>query len=131
MKSYLAKGIRYERKVVKWYKSACPKRANVLADQWFEFEDQEGYGCAQVDLLHVLDDRVLVFEIKYGAFERVGDELSNLYIPLASSYFDRPCIAIHIFQNTKPYVNEYPGVRSTSDLSKAQPGKIYHWHLIL
>jgi len=133
MKSYLAKGIRYERKVAKAYKSACPPRSKVLINQWFEFEDQVGYGNAQVDFVHILRDRALVFEVKLTAFEGVEDELFHLYCPLIENQFGVPAIPVQVFQNsTREMVRKLDDrISSAEELTSARPGRIYHWHLIL
>ena len=123
--------MRYEKKVVKKYKSAAPKTAAIKDNFWVEFEDACGYGNAQADLIQVFPDRVFVFEIKLTAFDKVEHELQELYIPLFEELYSRPAIGIHVFRNSRPFVSDEVQIRDSNDLAVAQPGIIHYWHLIL
>lgn len=77
-----AAGLRYERALA----SAVP---NATHGQWFEFEDANGRGHCQPDLILFFDSIVIVLESKYTWTLAGHRQIEELYIPVLQEVYRR------------------------------------------
>lgn len=78
-----AAGLRYERALA----AALPKAKH---GQWFEFEDRNGPGWCQTDLLLELPSGVLVLESKYTWVPEGHQQVEDLYLPVVAKALAKP-----------------------------------------
>src|SRR5215831_6183084 len=90
-----AAGLRFERALHK----ALP---GSLHGQWFEFEDQDGFGYCQTDLIFPLGGIYVVIEAKYTLVPGAHSKLSSLYIPVVSQAFGCEACGVVIVKNLDP-----------------------------
>jgi hypothetical protein len=91
-----AAGLRFERAFAKHLPSA-------LHGTWFEFEDRNGHGYCQTDLIYSLLPRFLaIIEIKYTLVPGAFSKLTNFYIPIVAAALDRPAAGVVVVKNLDP-----------------------------
>ena len=91
-----AAGLRFERELAKHLPSA-------LHGQWFEFEDQNGHGYCQTDLIYsLLPAYLAVLEVKYTLVPGAHSKLLNLYLPVVSAALSRPAVGVVCVKNLDP-----------------------------
>lgn len=67
--------------------------------KWLEFVDSNGRGFAQPDHYFVLANRVVVFEAKLTQCVAGLTQLEQLYFPLLSHIYAKPCVGILVCRN--------------------------------
>ena len=97
-----AAGLRFERALHKSLPSS-------IHGQWFEFEDQDGFGYCQTDLLIQIprwkgDEYGLwvVIEAKYTLVPGAHSKLSSLYIPVVQAAFGVQACGVVVVKNLDP-----------------------------
>jgi hypothetical protein len=83
------RGVTYERDLARF----LPLAAH---GQWFEFEDAEGLGYCQTDLILSLEDVVAVFEAKYTWTIDGLRELRDLYLPVVGEALIKPVSGVMV-----------------------------------
>lgn len=120
-------GITFEKSFAKALQARWPK--NTLAGQWFFFQDVNGRGHCQTDVLLVFSDEVVIFECKLTDTEKGRSQLSRLYSPVIEKAFGKPakCIVVtrHLTRET-----EIKNVTDQLAVAVAYPAQIIptlHW----
>jgi hypothetical protein len=91
-----AAGLRFERLIY----SALP---SALHGQWFFFEDENGPGHCQPDLIYpFLPDFFAIIEVKYTLVPGAHQKLNNLYLPVVSAALKAPAAGVVIVKNLDP-----------------------------
>jgi hypothetical protein len=93
-----ALGVSYERRVG----AAVVARlgpASVRSGQWFEFEDANGHGWCQVDVLARLGDLVAVLECKLADVAGAQGQLRELYLPVVALATRRPVVGVVVVRH--------------------------------
>ena len=91
-----AAGLRFEHALAKALPSA-------LHGQWFEFEDRNGHGYCQTDLIYsLLPLYMVVLEVKYTLVPGAHSKLLNLYLPVVSLALSRPSVGVVAVKNLDP-----------------------------
>jgi hypothetical protein len=91
-----AAGLRFERSLAKHLKGS-------LHGRWFEFEDQNGHGYCQTDVIYVFRPRfAVVIEVKYTLVPGAHSKLQNLYIPVVSHALKMPAVGVVAVKNLDP-----------------------------
>lgn len=84
-----AAGLRYERSLARGIYQA-------KHGQWWEYEDRDGPGWCQTDVILDQGGLVVVLEAKY-TWTEVGDrQLSNLYLPVVSLALELPTVGVQV-----------------------------------
>jgi len=116
-----AQGLRYERLLAQ----ALPSAKH---GQWFEFEDANGRGVCQTDLLLGRNGRCVVLECKYTWTPDGHQQLERLYLPVVQMALQRPVVGVVA---AKKLVMGLP-VQVASDLDEAMriamEGRRVVWH---
>lgn len=103
-------GIRYE--------NSCAKAlSKMVHGQWFSFQDSNGQGYCQPDLLQLGAEAVLVIEVKYTWRPEAHEQLERLYRPIVEKAFSRPMIGVVMVKSLSPRLS--PEVTVTRDLADA------------
>jgi len=95
--------------------------------QWIEYNDASGHHFCEPELFVVLDDQIILFEVKLTGGEMGKRQLEGLYAPLLSFIFHRPVRCCLVCKWTTP---DTPGpfFQTPDDfiLSRADFGT-WHW----
>lgn len=75
------KGLAYEKKVGRLVEKIAPIEAEILLGPWIEFEDENGPGVAQPDVVVLAGPWLLIFEAKL-TFRKEATKQLELYKPL-------------------------------------------------
>lgn len=75
-------GLRYERQIAQAFGPTAKH------GQWLVFEDQNGLGWAQPDILFPLRNELFVLEAKYTWVPEAHTQLGQLYLPLLEAVFE-------------------------------------------
>jgi hypothetical protein len=70
--------------------------------EWIDFSDANGKGLAEPDGFIVLDDEVVVFEVKLTGCRYGAEQIGGLYVPLLSHIYGRPTRGLQVCRNTGP-----------------------------
>jgi len=70
--------------------------------QWFEFEDQDGFGYCQTDLIFVLGGINVVIEAKYTLVPGAHSKLASLYVPVVEKAFGGEACGVVVVKNLDP-----------------------------
>jgi hypothetical protein len=73
-----------------------------LHGQWFEFEDTNGFGYCQTDLLFYLDGLVAVIECKYTLVPGAHSKLASLYVPVVEKALACRAAGVVVVKNLDP-----------------------------
>jgi hypothetical protein len=97
-----AAGLRFERALHK-------SLAGSIHGQWFEFEDKNGFGYCQTDLILPIQrwkgdegGLYVVIEAKYTLVPGAHSKLASLYIPVVSQAFGCQACGVVIVKNLDP-----------------------------
>ena len=105
-----AAGLRFERALAKQLPTA-------LHGTWFAFEDAQGRGFCQTDIIYsLLPTYIAVIEVKYTLVPGAHSKLSNLYLPIVSMAMQRPTVGVVAVKNLDP---RYRRGRIHTDLEEA------------
>lgn len=96
----LRKGQKYEKRVIKELQQQASERGvEVLANQWFEYDDGTDERICEVDALLYDKEAVYPIEIKYTWSVGAEQELMGLYVPVISAFMNnrpiKPIIIAH------------------------------------
>lgn len=88
-----------------------------IRGQWFSYQDDNGPGVCQPDLLYpFLPYFLCVIEIKYTLVPGAHQKLNSLYIPVVQAALRKPCAGVVIVKNLDP---RYRRGRIYTDLKAA------------
>jgi hypothetical protein len=91
-----AAGLRFERALASSLKGC-------LHGAWFEFEDLNGFGYCQTDIIMpFLPHFLAVIEVKYTFVPGAHSKLANLYLPIAEKAFGAPAVGVVVVKNLDP-----------------------------
>lgn len=91
-----AAGLRFERALAKSLKGS-------MHGQWLEFEDRNGFGYCQVDVLFSMLPRfMVVIECKYTLVPGAHSKLVSLYLPVVEEAFGCPVAGVVVVKNLDP-----------------------------
>lgn len=91
-----AAGLRFEKALASHLKGC-------LHGQWFEYEDFNGFGYCQSDIIFsFLPSYLCIIEAKYTFVPGAHAKLANLYIPIISKALKAPCCGVVIVKNLDP-----------------------------
>lgn len=120
-----ALGLRYERLLAKALPSA-------VHGAWFEFQDSNGRGFCQPDLLTQLGETLVVLEAKYSWVPEGQTQIEYLYKPVLEKVYEKRVIGIVVCKTLRPGV--IGRIVSTLDdaLSSALNGEVtvLHWQAV-
>lgn len=106
-----AAGLRYERLFAKQFPQS-------LHGQWFEYEDRDGHGYCQPDLIvSLLPKCIIVFEVKYTLTPEAYLQLTQLYLPVVQAAMSAPVIGCIVVRNLASSIAS--GFFVTADLDAA------------
>jgi hypothetical protein len=111
------KGLAFEKKVVARLEELWPGR--VLHGPWFEFEDANGHGYCQADVLVNRGDWLMIVEAKLTQQEKAWLQLEGLYMPVVELLW--PGVPLARVQATG-FLNGYAGAQLVSSPEKVVPG---------
>lgn len=117
-----AQGLRYER--------ALARELDGKHGQWFEFEDANGRGWCQTDLLLGRGSMAVVLECKYTWTLEGHLALAKLYLPVVQMALQRPTCGLVVCKKLVPDVALH-GVQICSSLEEAlmaAPRRCVAWH---
>lgn len=116
-----AAGLRYERLLAK----ALPE---AIRGQWFEFEDRNGRGYCQTDLLLPVNfGKVAVLECKYTYTWEGLQELANLYLPVVKMALRREAVGVMVCKRLIPTAGQVQGsLPAALAVASGQPS-CWHW----
>jgi hypothetical protein len=104
-----AQGLRYERALAR----ALPAAKH---GQWFEYQDKNGHGYCQVDLMLQLLSGILILEAKYTWCPEGHAQIENLYIPVVSAAWGLPVAGLVVCKRLVPGMT---GIAVSGDLETA------------
>lgn len=115
-----ALGLRYERRLA--------EASGGIAGQWWEFEDANGPGCCQTDVIVDLGDAVLVLEAKLSWVSEGHTQINKLYRPVVDAALNRPVLGIVVVKNLTPGAPRAFGCY-TDAIASAREGccPVLHW----
>lgn len=123
-KGLKAAGLRYEAEVA----GALPPG---LPGLWWHFQDANGLGWCQTDLLLRGAARDLIIEVKLTYTEEAWVQLEGLYLPVVATALGRPVLGIQI---CKRFLAKPPaGVAVATEFAEAvklaarEPRVVLHW----
>lgn len=118
-----AAGVRYERELAKALPAA-------LHGQWFQFQDRNGPGHCQTDLLLETDQGLAILEAKYTWTEHGHRQIEGLYKPVLIKAFRREVLGLVVCRVLTPDVarGEVCSDLPTA-LARAASGRrtVLHW----
>ena len=132
-KSAIGRGKTFERKVYNYIKKQQEKgyiQATVLYGSWIEYQDKNGLGYAQPDILvfPTGTDYGVIIECKLTQTEEAISQLACLYKPLISHLFpERKVYLLQAFANIKQKINE---VFSLIDFLRCPKPNVNNWHFL-
>lgn len=118
-----AEGIRYEKALAR----ALPKANH---GQWFEFEDSNGRGYCQTDLIFSWKGQIVVLEAKYTWRMAGHRQIEQLYRPILAKITGKPVLGVVVCKRLRPAV-AYPVFGDLEEALRASgpqgPGPVWHW----
>ncbi len=114
-------GVRYERALA-W---AVPVAVH---GQWFEFEDSNGLGYCQTDLLMLRGSKAVCLEAKY-TWTPVGHwQLERLYRPVVEEALGRDFVGIQVCKTLLPETARHATICSSLEEALCAEGRlVWHW----
>lgn len=113
-----ALGVRYEKTLAK----ALPAASH---GQWFEFEDRQGHGWCQVDLMLERNAGIGLVEVKYTWTQEGHAQLELLYRPVVEAALDKSTVGVVA---CKALTHETPRRAIAASLAEAFQRRIDHGH---
>lgn len=115
-----ALGIRYERALARALPSA-------IHGQWWEYEDLNGHGWCQTDLILLVGSEIVVLEAKYSWVEKGHEQMEELYLPVVSMALGQTPLAIQVCKNLR-YGARHVSPDLASALALARRSRsVLHW----
>jgi hypothetical protein len=114
-------GVRYERAVGKQF----PREAR---GRWFEYEDRNGLGYCQVDLLLGQLGRLIVVEAKYTWTLAGHEELETLYLPVVEKAFGLGVCGVVVSRNLTRETLSFATVFHSIETAAMTSAKRAVWH---
>lgn len=117
-----ASGLRYERALAKVLPSA-------KHGVWFEFEDLNGLGCCQTDLIFGHEGILWVLEVKYSQTDGAWKQIEDLYIPILKAAFGKPTLGLQVCKNLIPGQagRVCPTLSEAMETSKVGRRAVWQW----
>lgn len=118
-----AAGLRYERALAE----AIPRS---VRGQWFEFEDQNGHGYCQPDVLLQHGAAQVIFEAKLSMTLTALVQLEHLYCPVVERAFGGRAVGIIVTRHLRGIEDQFKVVASLEEaISVAKRGRrvVLHW----
>lgn len=120
-----AAGLRYQSAV------ATSLGSGASEGNWFEYEDKNGRGVCQTDLLFQHPNCLVILEVKYTWTAEGHQQLEWLYGPVVSAALKQPVIGIQVCRRLTAEALAY-GITVTSTLesaiANAAEGRRVVWH---
>lgn len=107
-----AAGLRYENAVAKLL-------SGTVHGQWFEFEDKNGRGHCQPDLVFQQSGAVWVLEVKYTWVPEAHSQLELLYLPVLAVAMGKPVYGIVICKVLVPEIRRVGSIEVVASLADA------------
>jgi hypothetical protein len=118
-------GVRYEREVAK---ALGP---GARAGQWFQFEDANGPGWCQTDLLVVGKRNALVLEAKLTWLSGAHRQIEQLYRPIVEKVYGLVVLPVVVCKNLVPGMpGDYQvvaGLAAALEVARAGGRAVLHW----
>lgn len=92
----------YERHVARAlrnFKDRGELHGEIKQSQWFSFEDKNGHGYCQTDILIITRELVFILECKLTYTDWAWPQLRGLYKPVCEMVFKRPAITLQVCKN--------------------------------
>lgn len=125
-----AQGKAYESRALR-YLDRASGTTQLQKRRWIGYEEPAGrLRAAQPDAFVVLNDRVLVFEVKLTRCLEGILQLETLYFPLLRKLYGLPPCGVLVFRNPGS-VFSTPGCRSFKDALSVPTNCISEWHLLV
>lgn len=118
-----AAGRRYERALARAVPAADSGR-------WFEFQDINGHGWCQTDLLVDLGDEIVCLEAKYTWLESGHTQIEQLYRPVVEHVLRKPCLGVVVCKLLLPAMRGVEVSATVTDaLAASRRGRrsVLHW----
>jgi len=94
-----AAGLRFE-------KALSRHLSGSLHGKWFEFEDRNGHGYCQTDIIYVFHTPItpyaVIIEVKYTLVPGAHTKLQHLYLPIVSAALRMPSVGVVAVKNLDP-----------------------------
>lgn len=104
LKGSRAKGKIYERAIARRLKRLIDEGkipAELRTNQWFSFEDANGFGYCQTDHYLLLPGFIVLIECKLTQSDQAEDQLDKLYRPILEKIYGVPVVCVHCFKNMR------------------------------
>ncbi len=113
----MAAGVRYEKKFFAYMKDKYG--AGVEVHPWIDFEDANGWGLCQVDLL--MKEPPIIFECKISFTPRKAyKEMQTLYQPVVEMYMGARAKMVQVCQHLKPSAKRTTVVKSFKEVQESE-----------
>jgi hypothetical protein len=86
------------RALLRW-KEKGELHGEIILGQWFSFQDENGHGYCQPDILIVTSTLVFILECKLTFTLWAWPQLRELYKPVVEKTFERPSILVQVCRN--------------------------------
>ena len=130
-KTSIKKGLAYEKLVGRELKrqvSDTLLEGELFLGQWILFTDKFGVGWAQPDAYILMEDRILLLEVKLTQSDSAVPQLLSLYLPLLRKIYDLPILCCQVCRNLR-YIPKKFVENPQEILAKPGPG-VFTWHFI-
>lgn len=124
-----AQGLRYERALAK----ALLERG-ARPGQWFKYEDRNGIGHCQTDIILPLPGAIIIIECKLGNYAKGEAQLRELYLPVARAAFNKPVYGLVACRHLSPeLVSPQRRIEVSLDhaiesaIAGAPQAPLFHW----
>ena len=118
-------GIIFERRFGD-YLSACFD--NVLVGPWFRYEDENGSGLCQPDM--VLLEPLVIFECKLKYKARAGLwDLRDLYQPIVEHFYESPAKLVQVCKHLTPSARTKKILQTLDELTTDFDYGVYQWRM--
>ena len=96
--------------------------------QWFYFEDNNGYGYCQTDILLETNSFIFILECKLTYTSWAWQQLRRLYKPVVEKVFNKPSITIQVCKN----IHYIPGgmIESLAQVMDNPKDGLLTWHFL-
>lgn len=99
-------GLKYESIVGNAIEKTLGPIAKVRKGQWFEFEDRNGLGVCQPDIIIELPNKIIVCECKLTETSNGRDQIKFLYGPILEKYYNLPVHGIVVSRHLTMETNK-------------------------
>jgi hypothetical protein len=115
-----ALGLRYERALAR----ALP---GAIHGQWWEYEDLNGHGWCQTDLILRVGSNIVVLEAKYSWVEKGHEQMEELYFPVVEEALGTWPLGVQVCKNLRQGARHVSSTLEQS-IDQARVGRsVLHW----